>query len=330
MRTNSIHFKYLQSVNNLSIRNIGLTGKNPSVACLIVDFSNYPSGQILSYGLTSVGGSPHAEVNALSKIKKNQITKKTAMYVSLEPCFKKSHCCAKQILKKGIHKIFISSRDPNPLISGKGLNYLKKNNIKVISSPKKLDTFKNINKYFYYYHLNKRPYITLKLAISKNGFSKDFDNLNITSNETQYFMHKYRLTHDAIAVGYNTYKDDSPKLNCRLTGVNKKISKFVISNNKKKFKKLYNLQLGDKKNKDLLFENLKRHNVKSILIEGGANTFNYFFKNRIFDEIIICQSNKKIRSSKLKYKLNVGLLKKNLRLYSSYAYGGDIIKFYKL
>ena len=68
MIVNNIHSKYLQSVNNLSQRNLGLTGKNPSVACMIVDYSKSSEGQVLSYGLTSIGGSPHAEVNALNKI----------------------------------------------------------------------------------------------------------------------------------------------------------------------------------------------------------------------------------------------------------------------
>ena len=116
MLPNSIHFDYLSSTNNLSQRNVGLTGKNPSVACLIVDYSNSSKGQVLSYGLTSIGGSPHAEVNALNKIKKNKITNKTVMYVSLEPCMKESDCCAKRILKSGISKVYISSLDPNPLI----------------------------------------------------------------------------------------------------------------------------------------------------------------------------------------------------------------------
>ena len=104
MIANNIHSKYLQSVNNLSRRNLGLTGKNPSVACMIVDYSKSPKGQVLSYGLTSIGGSPHAEVNSLNKISKNKITKKTIMYVSLEPCMKESNCCAKMILKSCIGK----------------------------------------------------------------------------------------------------------------------------------------------------------------------------------------------------------------------------------
>ena len=100
------HQNYLQSVNNLSIKNIGLTGKNPSVACLIVDYSKSSKGIILSYGLTSKNGRPHAEINALKKISRNKINNKTVMYISLEPCFKKSSCCAKAIVKAGIKKGF--------------------------------------------------------------------------------------------------------------------------------------------------------------------------------------------------------------------------------
>ena len=73
----AIHQNYLQSVNNLSIKNIGLTGKNPSVACLIVDYSKSPKGIVLSYGLTSKNGRPHAEINALNKLSKKEINELT-------------------------------------------------------------------------------------------------------------------------------------------------------------------------------------------------------------------------------------------------------------
>ena len=130
----AIHKNYLQSVNNLSIKNIGLTGKNPSVACLIVDYSKSPKGIVLSYGLTSKNGRPHAEINALNKLPQNKINNKTVMYISLEPCFKNNSCCAKAIANAGIKKVFISSLDPNPNIKGKGIKFLKQQNIKVIHS----------------------------------------------------------------------------------------------------------------------------------------------------------------------------------------------------
>ena len=329
MIANNIHSKYLQSVNNLSRRNLGLTGKNPSVACMIVDYSKSPKGQVLSYGLTSIGGSPHAEVNSLNKISKNKITKKTIMYVSLEPCMKESDCCAKKILKSGIGKVFISSLDPNPLIYGKGLDFLKKNNVKVELAPQYLNKFKDINKIFYHFNKNIRPYITLKLAISKNSFSKNLNETNITSSETQYYMHKYRLTHDAIAVGYNTYMEDKPKLSPRLNGIDKKNFKFVISKINRKLKNFSLIKLNYKDEPYIFLNQLKNYPIKSILIEGGLSTFNYFYNNKLFDEIIICQSGKVIKSSKKRYKLNLGLLKKNLKLYSARSYGEDTIKIYK-
>ena len=151
MLTNSIHYKYIQSVNNLSIRNIGLTGSNPSVACLIVDYKMNPQGIILSYGLTSQLGRPHAEINALDKISKYQINDQTTLYVSLEPCFKEDSCCAKKIYSKGIKRVVIASRDPNPEIYGKGISFLKSKNIKVTIADPKYDKFKSINKYFYFF-----------------------------------------------------------------------------------------------------------------------------------------------------------------------------------
>ena len=233
---NSNHLNYLQSVNNLSIKNIGLTGKNPSVACLIVDYSKSSKGIILSYGLTSKNGRPHAEINALNKLPQNKINNKTVMYISLEPCFKNNSCCAKAIANAGIKKVFISSLDPNPNIKGKGIKFLKQQNIKVIHSLKSLDKFQKINKYFYTHQTLNRPFITLKIAISKNGLSKSPTINNITSEQTQYFMHRMRLSHDAIAVGMNTLSDDKPKLTCRLQGVEKNIQKIIFSNKKNNIK----------------------------------------------------------------------------------------------
>ena len=321
----SNHLNYLQSVNTLSIKNIGLTGKNPSVACLIVDYSKSSKGIILSYGLTSKNGRPHAEINALSKLSKNKINNKIVMYISLEPCFKNNKCCAKAIANAGIKKVFISSLDPNPNIKGKGIKFLKQQNIKVIHSSKSLDKFKKINKYFYTHQTLNRPFITLKIAISKNGFSKSPTIKNITSEQTQYFMHRMRLSHYAIAICMNTLLYDKPKLTCRLQGIEKNIQKIVFSNKKNKIKNYLSLKVNYKKilNEDFsLFRNLK---VQSILIEGGISTFKYFLNCNLFDEIIVCQSNMIIKNFNKKYFLSMKSLKNNLKLKSSYQYGQDTI-----
>ena len=247
------------------------------------------------------------------------------MYISLEPCFKNNSCCAKAIANAGIKKVFISSLDPNPNIKGKGIKFLKQQNIKVIHSSKSLDKFQKINKYFYTHQTLNRPFITLKIAISKNGFSKSPTIKNITSEQTQYFMHRMRLSHDAIAVGMNTLLDDKPKLTCRLQGVEKNIQKIIFSNKKNKIKNYLSLNVDYKKllNEDFsLFRNLQ---VQSILIEGGISTFKYFLNCNLFDEIIVCQSNMIIKNSSKKYFLSMKSLKNNFKLKSSYQYGQDTI-----
>ena len=328
MPPNPYHLNYLNSVNNLSLRNLGLTGKNPSVACLIVDYSQSTEGKVLSYGLTSINGSPHAEVNAINKIKKNQITNKTFMYVSLEPCYKLEQCCAKRIASSGINNVIISSLDPNPIINNKGIDFLKKNKIKVFLAKKKFDQFKNINKYFFNFHKKSRPYITLKLAISKNNFSKDFSNKNITSVDTQYFMHKFRLLHDVIAIGFNTYSEDSPQLTCRLNGVSKNLPKIIFIS---KSQETINSRIKDFYRVDDLssfFDILVEKNIKSILIEGGIKTFSFFLENKYFNQILLCKSNKIVRASKKRYQIDQNLIKKRCKLISSTKYGDDVLEIY--
>jgi len=73
-----LDLNYLDSVNNLSIKNLGLTGVNPSVACLIVDYKHNSRGVVLSYGVTSKSGRPHAEINALNKVSNYQINRAKA------------------------------------------------------------------------------------------------------------------------------------------------------------------------------------------------------------------------------------------------------------
>ena len=329
MQTNSIHYKYIQSVNNLSIRNIGLTGSNPSVACLIVDYKMNPKGTVLSYGLTSQSGRPHAEINALDKISKFKINDQTTLYVSLEPCFKEDSCCAKKIFTKGIKRVVIASRDPNPDIYGKGISFLKSKNIKVTVAGPKHDKFKNINKFFYFFQKKNRPFITLKIAISKNNFSKNLKENNITKEFTQHYMHKLRLKHDAIVIGYNTYVHDKPMLTCRLSGINKNLPAFILT---KKIKdNLRFKQINFNRSDGLInfFKTMQEYRIQSVLIEGGLRTFNYFLKNKVFNEVFICQSPQRIENSKKRYKLDKKLIKNSCKKLHSQNYNDDKIEIYK-
>ena len=331
MLTN-VDLNYVRSVQNLSLKHLGLTKENPSVACLIVDFKGDVQGKVLSYGLTSLNGRPHAEANALKKISNKIDIKKLTVYVSLEPCFKKKAVsCSSLLLKSGIKRIVIDSLDPNPEIYNQGNLFLKDKKIQILIASS-VSKFKYFNKYFYNYKTKSKPFITLKLAISKNGYTKDYDSNEITSRQTQKYLHYLRLRHDSICVGYNTFIEDHPRLSCRLQGINKNIYKIILNKNiSKKLKSLRKFHFinYNKENfeKNILLE-LSKLKTKSLLVEGGLATFLLFFKAGLYDEIVIAQSKNNVVSSNAKYKIKNHLFDSLLE-FSNNKYGNDQIIVYK-
>ena len=171
------------------------------------------------------------------------------------------------------------------------------------------------------------------MAISKNNYTKDYDSADITSKETQRYLHYLRLRHDAICVGYKTFIEDNPKLTCRLQGINKKLKRVVIfKNNLKKIKihKGFNF-IEYKQNSEFkynLYEDLAKLKIKSLLVEGGLSTFMLFFKTGLYDEIIISTSDNNVLSSEVKYKIKYSIFN-NLIKYSHNNYGKDQIIVYK-
>ena len=326
-----VDLSYVRSVQNLSLKHLGLTKDNPSVACLIVDFNEDAHGKVISFGLTSLNGRPHAEVNALKKISKKIDRRKLTAYISLEPCFKKkSISCSTLLYKAGIRRIVIDSLDPNPEIYNKGNLFLKEKKIQILIS-NSVSKFKDFNKYFYKYKTSSQPFITLKLAISKNGYIKDFNLPDITSKKTQQYLHYLRLRHDAIGVGYNTFIDDQPQLTCRLDGINKYLKKLIfIKKNTKSPTQNKNFQFIDygKNNfKQNIYDKLLKLNVKSLLVEGGLSTFMTFFRAGCYNEIVLAKSKNNVVSSSAKYKIKKNVFD-GLLEHSNKSYGNDQIIVY--
>ena len=326
-----VDLSYVRSVQNLSLKHLGLTKENPSVACLIVDFNKDANGKVISFGLTSPSGRPHAEVNALKKISKKIDRRKLTAYISLEPCFKnKSNSCSALLYKAGIRRIVIDSLDPNPEIHNQGNLFLKKKKIQILIS-NSVSRFKDLNKYFYKYNTSSQPFITLKLAISQNGYIKDFNSPDITSKKTQQYLHYLRLRHDAIGVGYNTLIDDQPQLTCRLNGINKHLKKLIfIKKNTKSPTQNKNFQFidfGKNSFKQNIYDKLLKLNVKSLLVEGGLSTFMTFFRAGCYNEIVLAKSKNNVVSSSAKYKIKKNLFD-GLLEHSNKSYGNDQIIVY--
>lgn len=316
---------FFELAEKLAKINLYKTKENPSVGCVVTDLKN----NILSTGVTSATGRPHAEYNALFKLNK-KIKKK--LFVTLEPCnyFGKTPACTNLILKHSIQEMHFGDYDNNAIISGKSINLLKKQ-IKVIKQ--------KFSKFFYQsynYSVEKKiPYVCSKIATTKNFCTKVKKKKYFTNNQSLKFAHLLRYMNDSILVGFNTYIEDFPKLTCRINGLNSYSPKiFVINKNLIFFKKhlensskktvifhdCYNLNKIKKYQKyftlcriatvngimspDQILQKIYEFKCRSLLLEGGVCTLNNFVKKKLINQNFVIISNivcKKPRYSAKKF-----------------------------
>ena len=315
---------YMELALDLAKAREGQTGINPSVGCVIVKNDN-----IISIGQTSIGGRPHAEYNAINNCIEN--AKGSIMYVTLEPC---SHYgitppCTNAIVKSKISKIIYSISDIDKRVHKKSKKILISKNIDV-----KTGLLRNkIQNFYVPYFYNRRknlPYLTGKIAISKNNLIYSKNNIKITSPQSDKLTHLLRYKNDSIMISYKTLNKDNPKLNCRLKNFKKFSPKrIILDNNLNLNTKSYLFKTADKNNtivfyneadKSKIYEfkknkiNLikskinkdKKFNImiimkklynigcRNILIEGGDVLTNYLLKNRLFNKFYLFKSPKKI------------------------------------
>ena len=308
----------------LAETNLGRTGKNPSVGCVVVK-----NNSVISSGVTSNNGRPHAEFNALNK--KNNF-KGSYMYVTLEPCnhYGKTPPCTKIIKRKKVKKVFYCFKDPF-------LSLIKKRKYIFNKNIKQLKTIDSDNKNFYEsYYLNKLnnfPLIDAKLAISKDFFTINKKNKWITNLKSRKLVHLIRSKYDCVVSTSESINKDNSLLNCRLDGYNFFSPDLIIVDRHLKIKK--NLQLFDisRKRNTFIFTNKKNSkvsffrnkNVKileksefksklnfhnffkkifkmgknRVLIETGLTFLNQLIKYKLINNIYIFQSNKKLNMNGL-------------------------------
>ncbi|MEM6515417.1 MAG: bifunctional diaminohydroxyphosphoribosylaminopyrimidine deaminase/5-amino-6-(5-phosphoribosylamino)uracil reductase RibD [Bacteroidota bacterium] len=220
----NIHEKYIKRCIEIGKNGLGTTAPNPMVGCIIVH-----DDTIISEGFTSPYGGPHAEVNAIAKVKDKSVLKSATIYVTLEPCshYGKTPPCTDLIIKHEIPNIVIGCIDDNPQVAGKGVAKLKSLGRNVIVGVLEAEC-KYHHKRFFTFHNKKRPYIILKWAQTKNGFiapaEKDkTEPVWITNTYAKQLVHKWRAEEQAILVGTNTVLEDNPSLTVRdWTGRNPK------------------------------------------------------------------------------------------------------------
>src|ERR1043165_2079366 len=160
------HELYMKRALELAKKGWPAVAPNPMVGCVIVY-----EGQIISHGYHEKFGGPHAEVNAIRNLPAHADPVKCVLYVTLEPCdhHGKTPPCTELILRTGIRQVVIAMRDPNPLVSGKGIARLQASGV-VITEGILAAESRALNKRFIIFHEQKRPYIILKWALSADGF----------------------------------------------------------------------------------------------------------------------------------------------------------------
>lgn len=187
------------------------THPNPNVGCIIVK-----NNKIVGTGWHEKAGSNHAEVNAINMAGK--LAKHGTAYISLEPCnhFGKTPPCCKLIVKSGITRVVISILDPNPKVSGQGIQYLQKHGIQTTVGILSQQSQK-INLGFFKRMQTGIPWIQLKMAISIDGKTsmKNGESKWITSQESINNVHKFRALSSAILSTSTTILHDNPILTAR-------------------------------------------------------------------------------------------------------------------
>ncbi|HHW41479.1 MAG TPA: bifunctional diaminohydroxyphosphoribosylaminopyrimidine deaminase/5-amino-6-(5-phosphoribosylamino)uracil reductase RibD [Syntrophomonadaceae bacterium] len=215
---------YMERALELAAMARGRTSPNPLVGAVVVR-----DGEIVGEGYHQKAGTPHAEIHALRQA--GEKAKNAVLYVTLEPCchYGKTPPCTDAIIRAGIKKAVVAVKDPNPLVAGKGIQALQDAGIEVSLGMLEARA-RRLNEAFFKYMVERRPFVTLKAAMSLDGkiATSSGDSKWITGVEAREYVHRLRAENDAIMVGIGTVLADDPLLTVRLPGEDRKPLRLVV------------------------------------------------------------------------------------------------------
>lgn len=206
--------EYMRRAIELARRGAGWTSPNPLVGAVIVH-----DGRIIGEGWHEKCGGPHAERNALAHLTESAAG--ATICVTLEPCCHhgRQPPCTDAILEHGLARVVIGSRDPNPLVAGKGAAILRAHGVEVVEDFLR-DECDALNPIFFHYITTRRPYVTMKYAMTADGKIATATGASkwITGERARAHVQTLRHRHRAILAGIGTVLADDPLLNCRMEG----------------------------------------------------------------------------------------------------------------
>lgn len=200
----------------LARRGLGRVWPNPAVGCILVS----AGGEVLGRGWTQPSGRPHAETEALRRA--GDAARGATAYVTLEPCSHRGNTgpCADALVAAGIARAVIAVEDPDPRVSGRGIERLKSAGIDTRVGVCRHDA-ERLNAGFLKCVTAGRPLVTLKIASTLDGriATHARESKWITGPLARAWGHAFRASHDAIVTSATTVRDDDPELTCRLPGM---------------------------------------------------------------------------------------------------------------
>lgn len=195
----------------LAARGRGLTSPNPMVGAVIV-----AGGEVVGQGFHQRAGGPHAEVLALQAA--GVAARGATLYCTLEPCCHHGRTgpCVVPIVAAGVRRVVAATEDPNPLVSGGGIRYLREHGLEVEVGPC-AEAARSLNAPFFTACRLGRPHVTAKVALSSDAGVARADRrpVRLTSAPLDRLMQRQRAEVDALAVGVGTLEADDPQLTVR-------------------------------------------------------------------------------------------------------------------
>jgi diaminohydroxyphosphoribosylaminopyrimidine deaminase/5-amino-6-(5-phosphoribosylamino)uracil reductase len=305
--------QYMHRCIQLAQLGAGNVSPNPMVGAVLVY-----NDKIIGEGYHQKYGEAHAEVNCIASVRKENehLIATSILYVSLEPCahFGKTPPCADLIINRYIPKVIVGCRDPFDQVNGKGIEKLQHSGIEVVTNVLEAQC-KELNKRFFTFHTQQRPYIILKWAQSKNQriANADFSRVHISNEISNRLVHKWRSEEAAIMVGTNTALQDDPALNNRhWTGKNPVRLVMDMNLHLPASLKIFDRQqptiilngIKNEEHENLVYIKLSNdqslvkqvinccYNLKltSILIEGGNKLAQSFINENCWDEARVIEN----------------------------------------
>jgi diaminohydroxyphosphoribosylaminopyrimidine deaminase / 5-amino-6-(5-phosphoribosylamino)uracil reductase len=355
----------------LALLGAGHTAPNPMVgAVLVYDDPGagkdgiIGEGRIIGEGYHQQYGQAHAEVNCIASVREEDrpLIAASTLYVSLEPCahFGKTPPCADLIIEKKIPRVVVGCRDPFPQVNGKGIEKLLAAGVEVTVGVLEKECIA-LNRRFFMFNTQHRPYIVLKWAQSADGkiaeVGREKDGMGtrkageartlISNDYSNRLVHKWRSEEAAILVGTRTALADDPALTVRLWNGPDPI-RLVID---KELRLPSSLQLFDRKVRTIVFNTLRHEEednllyyqlatdsslvhqitlalyqlkIQSVLVEGGGRLLQSFIDEDYWDEARVITNN----DLEIPGGLAAPVLK-DARLVSRETFLSDFVRYYR-